>query len=212
MVPVYERADCINTLLHCLESQTYQNFKLVIVDHGKESLNIKTQSKVIWLRGSPKMWWTGAINHGLRYILDQDNITNLTPVLILNDDVSFDRDYISTIIRAWGERDSYIIGSTCVKKGTQTIEYSSIILKRGGTFKYKNKGNAISEINKKGLISSDLLSGRGTLIPINVFRTVGVYNEVLLPHYGADYEFVYRAKKKGFSVYTSTDAIVYAKR
>jgi GT2 family glycosyltransferase len=54
----------------------------------------------------------------------------------------------------------------------------------------------------------DFLSGRGTLIPVEAFQEIGLYDFVRLPHYGADYEFSHRAKKKGYSLFINYKSIV----
>jgi hypothetical protein len=57
----------------------------------------------------------------------------------------------------------------------------------------------------------DVLPGRGTLVPLEVFRRIGTFNRRRLPHYGADYEFSIRARRAGFKLAVSHRATVYAK-
>ena len=45
-------------------------------------------------------------------------------------------------------------------------------------------------------VQSDLLTGRGTLIPITAFKTYGVYDAGRFPHYAADEDFSLTCKKK----------------
>ena len=52
-------------------------------------------------------------------------------------------------------------------------------------------------------------SGRGTLIPIKVFREIGCYDE-MLPHYSADYEFSYRAKKNNTNLIVDYNSPVFS--
>jgi GT2 family glycosyltransferase len=47
-------------------------------------------------------------------------------------------------------------------------------------------------------IEVDAFAGKGVLLPFEVFRTVGLYNSALLPHYHADTEFTLRARKSGY--------------
>jgi GT2 family glycosyltransferase len=54
----------------------------------------------------------------------------------------------------------------------------------------------------------DVLPGRGTLIPIEVFKEVGLYDFKNLPHYGADYEFSRRANMKGYDLLINYEAVV----
>ena len=56
---------------------------------------------------------------------------------------------------------------------------------------------------------TDFLPGRGTLIPITIFRKIGFYDEMLI-HYNADYEFSYRAKKNRTKLIVNYDSPVFA--
>jgi GT2 family glycosyltransferase len=58
------------------------------------------------------------------------------------------------------------------------------------------------------VILSDLLPGRGTLIPVSVFNEIGLFDEVNFPHYAADEDFSARAKKIGYGLVISTAAVV----
>jgi len=52
-------------------------------------------------------------------------------------------------------------------------------------------------------------SGRGTLFPLTVFRQLGVFDEIHLPHYGADYDFSIKARRAGFPVYSCKKCRVF---
>ena len=51
--------------------------------------------------------------------------------------------------------------------------------------------------------------GRGFLIPTEVFRKIGFYDDKHFPHYAADYDFTHRAIKAGFKVYCNYDAKLF---
>jgi GT2 family glycosyltransferase len=53
-----------------------------------------------------------------------------------------------------------------------------------------------------------IVGGRGVLIPKHVFRSIGLFDEKELPHYGADNDFYIRCKSSGYRLYISTQAIV----
>ena len=52
--------------------------------------------------------------------------------------------------------------------------------------------------------------GRGTLIPLQAFSDLGLYDEKHLPHYGADYDFTYRARRAGYRILISYRARVFS--
>lgn len=54
-----------------------------------------------------------------------------------------------------------------------------------------------------------MLTGKGVVIPVDVFKCIGLYNEEKLPHYKADHELIWRAKKSGISVYVTNKLILY---
>ena len=56
-----------------------------------------------------------------------------------------------------------------------------------------------------------VLSGRGTLIPVEAFRRVGLYDQERLPHYGADWEFSRRAQRAGFELLLDYRARVFSR-
>ncbi len=213
VVPVFEREDSLEKFVSCLKYQTHQNYKLVVVDHGKRSLQIALNDpRVEIIRGSHKMWWTAAINRGIRHVLKDRSVKAETPVLIQNDDVVFGQDYISTLLEDWEGRKDSIVGSLCLDNDTHKIIRANIILEESkGNLKYFYRGKDLSSITSNGPLGSDVLTGRGTLIPASVFWEVGLYNERLLPHYRADNELIYRAKKKGYRIMVSTRAIVYSR-
>ncbi|KKH47210.1 glycosyltransferase family 2 protein [Methanosarcina sp. 1.H.A.2.2] len=209
VVPVFEREFHTSNLVNHLKEQTYQNYRLVIVDHGKNKLEKKYGDKVDIIKASPKLWWTGAINIGIKYILDNKTVKPVTPILIINDDVTFDIHYLSNLILDWGCDENVIMGSVCVESGSSKILYANIVLnKLKANFEFKHRFEDIKDI-RENILPSDILPGRGTLIPAKVLLDIGLFNEKYLPHYGADSEFIYRAKKRGYNVYTSTNSIVY---
>ncbi len=216
VVPVYERANCLDRFICCLERQTYQNYNLVVVDHGRKSIKTQVQnvknSRFEIIRGKPRMWWSAAVNHGIKYVLTNKPVNYQTPILIQNDDVIFGPEYLSLLITDWGYREDVVIGSLCLDQDTKQIIRANMVLdKSKARIIYKDQGQYSKCLTEKAVLPSDVLTGRGTLLPVKVFSVAGFYNEKLLPHYGADYELIFRAKRKGFTVLVSTRAVVYAK-
>lgn len=210
VVPVFERVNHIFNLIECLKTQTYTNYKLIIIDHGIKKIEGNFGSKIEVITASPKLWWTGAINKGINYILENENVSSDSPILTLNDDVIIDRNYLSNLILDWGDDTNVIMGSVCVEPNSSKIVYANIVLnKLKAKFEFKHKSEDINAI-KDQILPSDVLAGRGTLIPAKVFMDIGLYNERYLPHYRADYDLIYRAKKRGYKIYTSANAIVYS--
>ncbi len=72
------------------------------------------------------------------------------------------------------------------------------------------------EINKKygkkfsGLLPTLYLSGRGTIIPREVFEKIGFFDNVSFKHYAADYDFSLRAKYAGYELFVNSDTPVFS--
>lgn len=67
----------------------------------------------------------------------------------------------------------------------------------------------LKETERHGLHEVSLFPARGLLIPKKVFETVGLFEEKLLPHYIADYDFTLLARRNGFLIYCNYDAKLY---
>jgi len=53
-------------------------------------------------------------------------------------------------------------------------------------------------------------SGRGTLFPIEIFKQLGLFDELHLPHYAADYDFTFKAARANYKIYSCSDCKVYS--
>ncbi len=50
------------------------------------------------------------------------------------------------------------------------------------------------------------MGGRGVLLPATIFSKIGFFDEVNLPHYGADNDFGLKAKEIGYEIVILPDA------
>jgi GT2 family glycosyltransferase len=211
VIPVYNRWQFTKECLLSLRSQTYTDFKTIVVDHGSTdgtSEFIKSEfPEVILLKGNESMWWTAATNVGVRYA--QQNGADY--VLTLNNDLIVQSDYLTQLNDVSTNNPDSIIGSVSVD-----INEPSKVIYAGTnwnkwTAKYKSTID-LSKFNEiqttQTIIETDLLPGRGTLIPVKAFNDLGLFDEIHFPHYAADEEFSNRCKKNGYYLYIATRAVV----
>lgn len=205
VVPTYNRIKICLNFVSDLEKQTYQDYHLVLVDHGKMKTGI-AGGKITRIE-SDVNGWARAINIGLRYVLSVANEKDV--VLIINDDVLLPDDYLYNISESIKEKNGAILGTCCIDQNTKKSLRVSIILNRlKAKHIYCYKSMLETEL-PVGYLESDVLTGKGTVIPISVLNKIGTYAEEKLPHYKADHELIWRAKKTGIQVYASTYMKLY---
>ena len=207
VVPTYNRVKTCNDFVNNLYSQTYQDYHLILVDHGKTKTKI-TGEKITTIE-SDVNGWAKAVNIGLRYILKLKELSDDDLVLMINDDVTIPKDYFERIIQSHLEKPDAILGTCCIDKNTnKTLRVAIKLNRKKAKHVYLYQKINVDEI-KDNYIESDVLTGKGTIIPVSVLKKIGLYNEERLPHYKADHELIWRAKKMGYPVYTSKKMRLY---
>src|SRR4051794_654183 len=101
VIPVHNRLDATRKCLASLHNQTYTGFRIVLVDDGStdgtSEFVRESYPDVMVLSGDGNLWWTGAINLGIRYALAQ--ASENYAVLVINNDVEVYSDYLETLYR-----------------------------------------------------------------------------------------------------------------
>ncbi|MEC7804073.1 MAG: glycosyltransferase [Pseudomonadota bacterium] len=204
---VFNRNESVAKYLACLDRQSFRNFSLVLVDHGTQplSLDIKFPEYVTLLRGSSEMWWTGAVNTGIRYLLESEDVADQDIIILQNDDSIFGPEFVESLVSA-ASTEQAVIGSVAINATTGRILHASLKFnKMRARYDYLHYGKPINELADK-LYESDVLKGRGVAYPVRVVRRIGLLDESL-PHYKSDHEWAHRAKTMGYGVYVIPGAI-----
>jgi GT2 family glycosyltransferase len=191
-----------------LEWQTRPADHIVIVDDGstdgtKEMLKAEFPDVII-IEGDGNLYWTAAINLGIRHALN----LGVDFILTLNNDTVASRAFVENML-AGASRDSHaLIGALDKDINTKKPYYG------GEHFDWKTgKSTYLLDVlpatKQHGLHEVSLFPARGLLIPRKVFDMIGLFEEKKLPHYMADYDFTLMAKRHGFRMYCSYDAVLY---
>lgn len=211
-IPVFNR---ISFTVKCLESlrlQTNQNFNIVICDHGSSDGTadlIRTNyPEVLLISADSSLWWTGAINRCVNYVLEHAEPDDY--LLTLNNDTELPPDYLAEFAKLIIKYPHSVLTS---------VPYD---IKNGKPLSFGFRQNwliakSIPVSFEKDHLPGDIdvvsvthASGRGTLFPISVFKELGLYDEVHLPHYGADYDFSHRARRGGYRILSCRNCKVYS--
>lgn len=208
LIPVLNHIETTLECLRLLAAQSWRNFETIVIDDGSTdgtsgAINNK-YPKVTVLHGTGDLWWAGAINMGLEYVLpvaDDDDY-----VLTLNNDVTFGEKYLEELANASVQKPSSLIGSVCFNQANH-----SQLIDSGIYFDWRTRGLTRGKY-EAGMVFNNhvnFLSGRGTLIPVKVFKQVGVYNSKRLPQYASDNELSLRAIRGGFKACVCYAACLY---
>lgn len=213
IIPVHNRLEFTRKCLESFAKQTYKNFSLVVVDDGStdQTYEYISNNYPEWkiIRGNGNWWWTRSMYEGVKYALitahDKDFI------LEMNNDCYSDEGFLERILATAKKYPNSIIGSLCVRhnKPTEVVEagirfdwsYGLVY----GVAQTISKNLKFYE-DKDVIGDMDALPGKGTLIPVSIFKKIGNFNFQKLPHYIADYEFTNRARRAGYQLLIDTKA------
>ena len=211
LIPAHNNKPEVLQVLRCLERQRYGDLEVLLVDDGStdgtgEEVR-RRFPRVRVLQGDGQLWWTGANVLGVSDVTERARTGDF--ILLLNNDVSMDDDYLVELVKCSEHLGRAIVGSTIVDDERRDCMVAGLRLDRRLRVTEQTDAAAIRESEYDDQV--DVLPGRGTLVPLEVFRRIGTFNRRRLPHYGADYEFSIRARRAGFRLAVSHRAKVYAK-
>ncbi|MHB8772541.1 MAG: glycosyltransferase family 2 protein [Syntrophales bacterium] len=214
IIPLHNRCELTCRCLNSLRAQTYRNFTTILIDDGSTdgtgNVIPERYPEAIILKGDGNLWWTGAINLGIERALADAGRDDY--VLTLNNDTTAGRDYLDTLLDVARKHSESLIGSLAVCDGDAPAIVDGGVRINWATAKFtrlahgKRHEDALADGGR--IHHVDVLPGRGTLIPIEVFRKIGLYDAANLPHYGADYEFSRRARRAGYGLRIVYDAVL----
>lgn len=211
LIPCHNNKPHVLELLGCLEQQSYKDFTVIVVDDGSmdgTEASVKSAfPNIAVLRGDGNLWWTGGNELGLQHIARTARPNDF--VLLLNNDLVVRSDYIEKLVRTSLANGRALVGSTLIDINDPSWVEGAIRVDSRLRLTVNRNKDIIDAAQWDNNV--DVLSGRGTLVPIEVFHHLGGFNKEKLPHYGADYEFTTRAKRAGYRLVVCHEAKVYAK-
>ncbi len=216
LLPVHNHLNftriAITALSSHLDSIEDNEISIIVIDDGSTDGTYEWVQQhfpeVALLQGDGNLWWSGAINMGAKYAIE---VLKSHFILLWNNDISFENNYFAQLLKILKNTDNCtILGSKILIK-----ENPSLVWSMGGHFDpvsgknfmygyYKQDGEEYVNIRQV-----DWLTGMGTIIPADIVKEIGYWNDRDFPQYLGDADFTYRAKLKGYTLKVMPELILY---
>ncbi|WP_221391327.1 glycosyltransferase family 2 protein [Dyadobacter sp. NIV53] len=217
IIPVYNRLNYTLACIETLKTQTYPDFRIIVVDDGSTDSTSEVIAEkfpdVIVLKGDGNLWWTKAMNVGVQYVLGLKH-SEKDFILALNNDLIVKPDYIEELVKAADKNPHSLIGSVSADiNNPNSVHYAGIIWNPYLAYRRPSLNGSLEldQLQKDyEFIETSYLPGRGTLIPINSFKEIGLFDDVNFPQYNADHDYTLRAANAGYKLLVSAKAVVFS--
>ena len=212
VIPAHNRKDITLNCLRQLQliDNSDINITTVVVDDGStdgtsEAIAGKYPDAVV-LHGDGNLWWSGATNEGVKWALEHSS----DYVLTLNDDVKFDKDLLKYLLKTSKSNINTIsCGIVCDTRNNKIVSAGKYA---NGFFKSEYAsylaGCDISYLPKNEY-EMGIGCGCAVLIPISVFKKIGLFDSFKFPHHMGDMDFLLRARKKEIRIIINPKARIY---
>lgn len=198
---VHNRYEITKKFIKQLKNQTFQNYRLILVDDGCTDGTVKMVSNelptTIILHGSGNLWWGGGLDKAYNYI-KKINLNSYDMIFICNDDITISNDFLKTGVEILSKNSQCLLSAKGYHDKTKLqvdgAAYRSMVTADGYFVQNGKHGNYATT--------------RALFIYASIYQKIGGMHPILLPHYRSDIEYVLRAAKKGFPC-VSFDALNY---
>ncbi len=219
VIPVHNRKAYTISCLADLARQTVREKHVIVVDDGSTDGTAELVAQqfpdVFVVTGSGSLWWAGAMNLGIRFVLDRFRPEVDDFILALNDDVKIEVNYLASLLTAYQTNKPCVVGSVSVDvKPPHNLLYAGTRMnlvfpgiENWATTRFKSSYTLLTKTSP--YLLSDSLPGRGMLIPLAVFKAIGLFDEERFQHHMADLDFSISARKAGFPLVVSSASKVY---
>lgn len=206
VIPVFNGWEQTRRCLDALRNCGYPALRIIVVDHGSTDETPvalrRDYAEVVPIEGDESMWWSAATNLGIRAALSQ----GATLVMLLNNDCYLQPGAVESMVTHLGTNPRMVIAPMQTDLSGRDVQSAGIrFCLLLGYLSIEDR----SAIPTSGLKRVPLIAGgRGVLIPRAVFESVGLMDEVNLPHYAADHDFYLRCREQGIELYVDATAVI----
>lgn len=190
LLPVHNRAVITAGFADALMRQDLDNYRLILIDDGCTDDTVDRVRQRIpahrlhVLRGDGSLWWAGALQLGYEFLRTQA-IADDDAVLIVNDDISFEPDFLRNGLQALATWPQAAIQAIGHDRESGVLDLGVLINLWTLRFRAATPEQP-----------ANCLSTRGLIMRAAIFKTSGGLYPQRLPHYMSDYEFTLRLKRR----------------
>lgn len=209
----------LNDALHYYCSNNIRRlvFSVIVVDDGSTDGSAQWVTKnhpdIHLLRGNGNLWWTGAINKGARYAVQQ---LESDFIILWNDDTVCDITYFIEIEKLL--TNNVVYQTSILASKIFWLNEADTLFNYGCYYSHKSGKKQIIGLDKvdseeySKAIPIDWAGGMGTIIPADTITELNYFDEENFPQYHADIDFFLRAKKHGYNAYAIPTLKIYNNR
>jgi GT2 family glycosyltransferase len=193
LAPVHNRRPVTEKFIACLQRQADRAYHLVLIDDGSSdgTAEMARASGVplTVITGRGDWWWAGSLQQGYDWLRTRTRAGNEV-VLIMNDDTRFEPDFLAAGRAALARHPRALLLAQAYD------ERSGAFLDAGARADWKRlQFHPVSDPAQ-----ADCFSTRGLFLRLEDFLALGGFHPRLLPHYGSDFEFTMRARRRGHAL------------
>jgi len=205
LIPTFREPDHLRRLLDDLAAQTLRDHLAVVVnsdpgDATSALLAARAQhGRVVELAADPATYWAGAIAMGQRWVQARARPDDL--VVLLNADVRLPAGFLArarAVLAPLGRAMITAVtvdGERFVSSGCRMLSWPLALTRHV----LVGPRRAVPPAP----VAVDMLAGRALCFPARALAEVGLVAADALPHYGADYEYTARARRRGYALYVA---------
>ena len=195
------RKEITKKFILCLKNQSVQGIHLILVDDNSTDGTVEMAESmfdnITIIHGNGNLWWGGAMHQAYLWIKKQkfspDDI-----VFMSNDDSVYEREYIKKACKALeNAKRTLLAGNGYSIENEERFDGATYYDEKVGSYTLLPSG-----------AYGNMCTTRSLFLKLSDYLEIGGFHPILLPHYLSDYEYTYRAYRKGFKI-VSDDTVAY---
>ena len=195
VLPVHDRRESTERFIRCLKAQSYTNYRLILVDDGSTDGTAEMVRRhlpsTLCIRGNGNWWWAGSLQQGFD-ATDKEPGSDDALLLVMNDDTEFGPEFLETGVAVLASHERSLLMATAYDRKARRL----------ADVGFRVDWRRLRYLPNLGGGENHFLATRGLFLRVRDRREIGNLYPRWLPHYLSDWEFSYRAYRKGFRLLT----------